>query len=68
MFEPAVDGLGGSVAGAGSVEVGQHVDGPLVERAAQGDQARSAASAPRGSAHRSARPSARGRGLGRVAR
>ena len=38
MFEPAIDRLGGSVAGSGPVEVSQHVDGPLGERAAQGDQ------------------------------
>ena len=28
VFEAAVDGLGGTVAGAWPVEVGEHVDGP----------------------------------------
>ncbi len=31
MFEASVDGLGGSVAGAGPVEVGQHVGGALLQ-------------------------------------
>ena len=36
MFESAVDGFGGPVAGAGSVEVGQDVSGPFLEGPAQG--------------------------------
>lgn len=35
MFESAVDGLGGSVAGAGPVEVDEDVAGSLAEGAAQ---------------------------------
>ena len=35
MFKAAVDGPGGSVAGAGSVEVGQDVGGTLLEGPAQ---------------------------------
>jgi len=31
-------GLGGSVAGTRTVEVAEHVDDPLLERATQGDQ------------------------------
>ena len=38
MFEPAVDRLGGSVGGAGSVEVGQHVRGPLLQGPAEPSQ------------------------------
>ena len=38
MFEPAVDGLGRSVAGAGSVKVGQYVVGALLQRSAQGHE------------------------------
>ena len=37
VLEPAVDGLGGAVAGAGPVEVGQYVKGPLFQCAAEGD-------------------------------
>ena len=35
MFEPAVQGFGGAIRGAGPVEVGQHVGGPLLQRAAE---------------------------------
>ena len=38
MFEPAVDGLGGAVGGAGPVEVGQHVRGPLLQGPAEASQ------------------------------
>ncbi len=31
MFEPAVQGFGGSVGGAGSVDVGRHIGCPLVQ-------------------------------------
>jgi len=37
VLEAAVDRLGRSVGCAGPVEVGQHVDGPILERPAQGD-------------------------------
>lgn len=37
MLEAAVDRLGRSVGCAGPVEVGQHVDGLILERPAQGD-------------------------------
>ena len=37
MFESAVDGLGRAVAGAGPVEVGQHIGGALFQRPAEGD-------------------------------
>ena len=36
VFEASVDGFGGAVAGAGPVEVGQHVGGALLEGAAEG--------------------------------
>ena len=35
MFEAAVDRFGGAVAGAGPVEVGQHVGGSLLQGAAE---------------------------------
>ena len=38
MFEAAVDRLGGAVAGAEPVEVGEHVDSAAGEGAAEGDQ------------------------------
>ena len=38
MLEPAVDRLRGSVGGAGPVEVGEHVRGPLLEGAPQPSQ------------------------------
>jgi hypothetical protein len=38
VFESAVDGLGGAVAGAGTLEVGQHVGGPLLQGASEGDE------------------------------
>lgn len=38
MLEPAVDRLGGSVAGPGPVEVGEHIDGSLPQRPAEGDE------------------------------
>src|SRR3546814_17809572 len=37
FFVSAVDGLGGSVAGAGSVEVGQDVGGALLQGPTEGD-------------------------------
>ena len=37
MLEASVDGFGGSVAGAGAVEVGQDVLGSLLQGPAQGD-------------------------------
>lgn len=37
MFEPTVQGLGGAIRGAGPVEVGEDVSGPLVQGAAQHD-------------------------------
>ena len=37
MLEPAVDCLGGAVGRAGTVEVGQHVGGPLLQRASERD-------------------------------
>ena len=37
MFKTAVDRFGGPVGGAGPVEVGQDVGGPLLERAPEGD-------------------------------
>ena len=43
MFEAAVDRLGGSVGGAGPVEVGQHVGGALLQGPAERDAARSSA-------------------------
>ena len=38
MFEPAVDRFGGAVAGAGVVEVGQHVQGPAFQGSTESDQ------------------------------
>ena len=38
MFEAAVDGFGGSIAGVGVVEVGQDVSGSAFERSAQRDE------------------------------
>src|SRR6185312_524795 len=38
VFEAAVDGLGGSVGGAGPIEVGQHVGGALFQCPSEGDQ------------------------------
>ena len=38
MFEAAVDRFGGSVAGAGPVEVGQHVDCTLGQGPSEGDE------------------------------
>jgi hypothetical protein len=38
VFESSVDRFGGSVAGAGSVEVGEHVEVALLQGAAEGDQ------------------------------
>ena len=38
VFEPAVEGLGRAVAGAGPVEVGEHVAGPLVQGATEPPQ------------------------------
>ena len=38
MFEAAVDGFGGAVAGVGVVEVGQDVPGSAFERPAQRDE------------------------------
>lgn len=38
MFEAAVDGLGGAVAGAGAVEVGEHVGGEAGQGAAEASQ------------------------------
>ena len=35
MFQSAVDRFGGSVAGAGSVEVGQYVGGAVLQRPAE---------------------------------
>lgn len=40
MFEAAVDGLGGAVAGVGVVEVGQDVPGSAFERSSQCDDLR----------------------------
>jgi len=37
VLQASVDGLRGAVAGAGPVEVGEHVAGSLGQRAAQGD-------------------------------
>ena len=38
MFEPSVDRLGWSVAGAGSVEVGQDIVGALLQRSTECDE------------------------------
>ena len=38
MFEPAVDRLGRAVAGAGAVEVGEHVSGSLLQCSPECDQ------------------------------
>jgi len=38
VLEPAVDGLGRAVAGAGPVEVGQHVRSPPRQGPAEGDE------------------------------
>ncbi len=38
MFKAAIDRLGGSVAAAGSVEVGKQVGGASLEGATEGDQ------------------------------
>ena len=38
VLEPSVDRLGGSIAGAGTVEVGQDVGGTLLQGAAEGDE------------------------------
>ena len=47
VFEPAVDGLGRSVAGAGSAEEGQHDGGALLERPAGRDEGAGNAAADR---------------------
>ena len=38
VLESAVDRFGGAVAGAGVVEVGQHVQGPSFQGSTEGDQ------------------------------
>lgn len=43
MFEAAVDGFGGAIAGVGVVEVGQDVPGSAFERSAQRDELREGA-------------------------
>ena len=38
VLESAIDRFGGAVAGAGVVEVGQHVEGPSFQGSTEGDQ------------------------------
>lgn len=38
VFETSIDRFGGAVAGAGVVEVGQHVEGPSFQGSTEGDQ------------------------------
>ena len=66
MFEPAVDRLGGAVAGAGPVEVGQHVGGALLQGPAERDELGQRGGDAVADASRSAAASARGPWRGRV--